>query len=323
MLNEFIGLVKGFALSKALMSALEMGLFLSLEKSMSHADLRQELGIVDTNLADAFFDLLVVGGILREDDLIELTPLGRSVIPEHKSIRSWAREMMWTYQALDYLTPALCSGGLPMARFWPYKSEHRGESDAYSTAMDESAVQLSAAIAEAHDFSQYDHIIDFGGGYGRMAITLARRYPRLKVTVADLPEVCAEAIKYIPDELQDRVFVAPYDFLHGPTLTRNADAILLVRVLHDWDDAHVAEILGNVSFSLWHPGHILVIEPMREGPKPTDVGDAVTSLMLACMGGKRRSTAQISEMLINAGCQDIVVKDCGLAMYKIVMGRLP
>jgi SAM-dependent methyltransferase len=323
MLNEFISLVKNFALSKALMSALEMRLFLRLEKPMSRADLRKELGIVDTNLADAFLDLLITGGILREDGLIELTPLARSVILEHKSIRSWAQEMTWTYQALDYLTPALCSGGLPMARFWPYKSEHHGESDAYSTVMDESAVQLSRAIAASHDFGQYDHVIDFGGGYGRVAVTLAQSYPRLMATVADLPEVCEEATRRIPDELQDRVFVAPYDFLRDSAPARNADAALLVRVLHDWDDAHMAEILGNVSSSLRHSGHILVIEPMRESPRPASVSDAVTSLMLACMGGQRRSVTQISEALLNAGYQDITVRDCGLAMYKIVMGRLP
>jgi hypothetical protein len=322
MLNEFISLVKGFALSKALMSALEMDLFPSLERPASRADLRKELKLSNTNLTDAFFDLLVAGGVLQEDNSISLTPLGRSVMTEYRSVKSWAQEMIWTYQALDYLTPALRSGGKPMARFWPYKSDqHCGDSDAYSTVMDESSIQLSQAIAEAHDFSQYDHVVDFGGGYGRLAITLAWRYPQLKVTTVDLPAVCSKML--IPEELQDCISIIPYDFFGGHSLScGQADAALLVRVLHDWSDAQVAEILDNVTHNLHQSGHILVVEPMRQDPKPADVSDAVAGLMLACMGGKRRSVGQISEALTDAGCTNITTKDIGLSSYKIVVGEL-
>jgi len=66
-------------------------------------------------------------------------------------------------------------------------------------------------------------MIDMGGGYGRFAMNVAKKYRNIHTTILDLPEVCEEARRKIADEgLSDRVCIRAGSFF-DPIFNCEAD----------------------------------------------------------------------------------------------------
>ena len=334
MLTELLNHVKSFALARVLMTAIELGIFRQLEQAtLSRAELKQRLSIADTPISDATFDVLVAFGILAEENgRLTLLPLSQSMLPVYDSIQSWNKEMQLFYSSLNDLTAVLKSGcyqDTELSDYWVYKnSTERKEPqlvavDDYSSVMDASQAQLSQVIAEHYDFSDHDHIIDFGGGYGRLAITLAKRYSHLRITIADLPSVCEGArARVAAAELGGRIEFLPLDFFRDDLPTSVADAILFVRVLHDWSDDEVADLISRTRFCLRRPGVALVVEPMTDEEAEINPSSALSSLMVTLFGGKRRSVQEHIRLLHFAGYLVLSWHNLGLSLYKMVVAQV-
>lgn len=64
-------------------------------------------------------------------------------------------------------------------------------------------------------------VVDIGGSDGLVCIELARKLPKLKLIVQDLPKVIAEGAKNIPGDLFDRITFMSYGFFQvQPSRTR-------------------------------------------------------------------------------------------------------
>lgn len=334
MLNDFLGYVKSFALARVLMTAIELNLFQELEKMpLSRADIKRRLCLADTLIADAFFDVLIAFDILAEENgEFVLLPLGRSILTVYESIQSWNREMQLYYNSLVDLTGLLRTGRYQdsaLAHFWAYKQTSDQETvtesvaEEYSKVMDASQTQLSQLIIEHYGFSRHQHVIDFGGGKGRLAIALAKKYPELRITIADLPAVCNGAhIRIDAEELGERVGCWPLDFFKGDLPATIADVLLFVRVLHDWNDDEVARLMKRTRPCLQKSGTIIVVEPMRndEDRKP-DPSSSLSALMVTLFGGRRRSVQEYIQLLRSAGYNGLSWSELGLSVYKVVVGH--
>lgn len=331
---DFVAGVKSFALARSMMSAVELGLIPALaDKSLSRPALCERLGLAPSPITDAFLDILRTGGALAEDqDGLRLGPLLEAARPAYDSIESWNVEMLVFYQSLVDLTARLKTGDhtrSALARFWAYKSTARcdaleGElTEEYSRVMDASQAQLSGFIAKAHDWSRYRDVVDFGGGLGRLAIELARTYPTVSLTVADLPAVCAQARQHIASEgFGGRVGCRPLDFLKDDLSPASADAVILSRVLHDWQDAEALKLLGKARSCLRPQGRVVIVEPIADPQAAADLSSSISSLMLVLMGGRRRGVEDHQAMLAATGLILETARDLGLSSYKILTARL-
>jgi len=333
-LPEFLRAVKSFALARVVMAAIELDLFRHLEgTSLRREDLLQRLGAEESPIADAFLQILVSFGFLSvEDGRLALTPLGRSVLPAYQSVHSWNREMQLFYTSLDELPQLLRSGKAhqsALAKYWAYKSAEKrsaltaSEVTDYSSVMDASQEQLSQIILDTYDFSAHDRVIDFGGGYGRLAMALAGKHGGLRVTVADLPAVCDRTRSLVDAAgFGERIDCLGADFLSDELPGQSADAILFVRVLHDWDDDDVTRLLAKTRACLKPGGIAIIIEPMTDEREAVDPGSVSSSLMIALLGGRRRSVQEYTGMLESAGYREPSSLDCGLSIYRMVTARL-
>jgi len=334
MLTSFLDGVKSFAIARSLMTAIELDVFRVLERGpLSRADLKKRLSISDTPIADAFFDVLVSFEILAEEKgKLRLLSLGRSVLPVYESIQSWNKEMDLFYTSLNDLTGLLKSGryrASVLSDYWRYKKSSKptelqgSDVHDYSSVMDASQLQLSRLIVEFHEFGAHEHIIDFGGGYGRLAISLAEKYPHLRLTIADLPAVCEGARQRISAPgLAERIEYLPVDFLRGDLPKGVADGIIFSRVLHDWSDDEVFRLLLRSRTCLREHGKIYVLEPMLDENEDSDMSSVLSSLMVTLFGGKRRSVQEYTKFLRSAGYVEVSWKDCGLSIYKMIVGHI-
>ena len=102
-----------------------------------------------------------------------------------------------------------------------------------------------AAVPAALGLRGDEQVMDAGGGLGTLAGLLVEAYPGLRVTVLDRPEVVERAAR---ERKADSLTFRAVD-LFGPWGV-DGDAVILARVLHDWDDAPALRILRHARCAL-------------------------------------------------------------------------
>jgi demethylspheroidene O-methyltransferase len=195
-----------------------------------------------------------------------------------------------------------------LAAYWPYAGAARpatlpaSSTAAYSTLMSTSQSLVAGQVLAAHDFSQHRCLLDVGGGEGAFLSAVAASCPDLRLMLFDLPPVAESARAHFATAgLSGRATVHAGDFLADP-LPAGADAISLVRVLHDHDDPAALRILQAAHDALPAGGTLVIAEPMAGTPGAEAMGDAYFGFYLLAMGrGRARAPSQIAQMLAAAG----------------------
>lgn len=171
--------------------------------------------------------------------------------------------------------------------------------------MDAGARGMGEAAALAHNFGQHHHLIDVGGGTGVVSGPIAQRYPHLQATIFDLP-----AVTNMVGPLLGRFGCGPRltahggDFFRPETFPKGADAAIITRVLHDWDDPKALAILRNTWQALQPGGTVLVMESLLDGPDPgSRLFAALSNLTMLVLtdGGRERTGTHYEALLREAG----------------------
>ncbi|WP_179380760.1 methyltransferase [Jannaschia marina] len=192
-----------------------------------------------------------------------------------------------------------------LATFWPYVfgGEMAPEAAArYSALMADSQALVAEDTLACVSLKGVTRLCDVGGGTGAFLRAAARANPEMALTLFDLPEVAASArARFTAEGLSDRVDIRPGSFRDDP-LPRGCDAISLIRVLYDHDDATVAALLAKCREALPPGGRLIVSEPMSGGARPERAGDAYFALYtMAMRTGRTRSHSEIAALARDAG----------------------
>ena len=151
-----------------------------------------------------------------------------------------------------------------------------------------------AAVPAALGLRGDERVIDAGGGLGVLAGLLVDAYPDLRVTVLDRPEVVERAVRERHD---GRVTFRAVD-LFGQWGVE-ADAVVLGRVLHDWDDTPALRLLRHARHALPSGGRLFVVEMvLAEGGA---AGGLCDLHLLAVNGGRERTASEYATLLDRAG----------------------
>lgn len=198
-----------------------------------------------------------------------------------------------------------------LAAFWPYVFGAGGATDPattaqYSRLMADSQLLVADDTLAAVDFRGVQRLMDVGGGTGAFLTAVGTAYPKLNLTLFDLPAVAPTAQdRFAAAGMADRAQIVPGSF-RDQTLPQGADMISLIRVLYDHSDDTVAELLAAVHAALPPGGRILISEPMTGGAKPQRAGDAYFALYcMAMRTGRARSADQITALMRKAGFSNI------------------
>ena len=150
------------------------------------------------------------------------------------------------------------------------------------------------AVPAALDLRGDEHVIDAGGGYGTLAGLLADEYPELRITVLDRPEVVGLAARREPGS---RVRLRSTDLFEPWGI--EGDAVVMARVLHDWDDAPALRLLHRARRALPSGGRLFVVEMVMPG---NGVAGSLCDLhLLTATGGRERTAAEYAALLGEAG----------------------
>jgi precorrin-6B methylase 2 len=254
--------------SKALLSAVELGLFTELAHGPLDADaLRQRLGLHPRSSRD-FFDALVALGMLERED-------GR--------YRNTAETDLY----LDRDKPSYVGGFLDMAndRLYPFfgalteglrtgqpQNEAKGGEDFFGVLYQDPArlrqfansmtgISMGTARALAHTFpwANYRTFVDVGTAQGNVPVQLALAHPHLTGTGFDLPALELIFADYVASfGLGDRLRFAAGDFFVDPLPT--ADVLIMGNILGDWGLDERTVLLAKAYAALPAGGALIVYE---------------------------------------------------------------
>ena len=155
------------------------------------------------------------------------------------------------------------------------------------------------AIVAAYDFSQFDHVVDVGGGNGSLLSAVLAAHPKLRATLFDMAEAIAAAKRGEGGPLPGVSFVTG-DVFTTPA-PEGGDVYLIRHLMHDYDDRDCIRILANVRRTMRPQGRVLVLEaplPSDDSPGPGRWLDL--QVMLLC-GGRERTVEDYAGLFEKAG----------------------
>ncbi|XP_055249245.1 probable bifunctional dTTP/UTP pyrophosphatase/methyltransferase protein [Moschus berezovskii] len=174
-------------------------------------------------------------------------------------------------------------------------------------------------VATAFDLSPFTSACHLGGCTGALAHKLVQEYPRLQVTVFDLPEVVKLAGDFQTDARpSERVHFVPGD-LSSDSLPP-ADLYVLCSLLHDWPEDRLHGLLSRVSGSC-KPGAGLLLAELAPAEEEAAGGAARRPPGLRTLGAGRRprGPGRYRRLLQRLGFQDVQAARAG-GLLHVVLG---
>jgi hypothetical protein len=168
--------------------------------------------------------------------------------------------------------------------------------------------EVPAALALSGD----EHIVDAGGGMGVLASMLLEYYPRIKVTLFERPEVIAHMTENM---LAGELSTLAGDIFESWVVI--ADAVVMSRVLHDWDDDAALIILKRARAALSLNNRLFLVEMVM-----SEVGEAGSLCdlhLLMATGGRERTRTEYARLMEQAGFRLDVVRPLA-ALPSILIG---
>ena len=241
-----------------------------------------------------------------EGDRFALTSLGRSLCAGPHSAAESAIFMgtpaVWS--AWGALGDAVLDGQAAFRHahgmgLFGYLPAHPNEMAAFQALMSaQSRLQIPAVLA-AYDFTPARTIVDVGGGQGALLAALLAANPAARGVLFDQPDVVAGSGPALAP-VAPRCQVVPGDFFD--LVPDGGDTYVLKLVLHDWDDARAARILGNIRNAIIPGGRLIIIEAVM--PPGDDYHHAKfldVNMLVLSEGGRERTEEEYRTLLDGAG----------------------
>ena len=285
----------GFWASKALLSAVELGVFTELAKGQAdRATLSRRLGLHDRSARD-FLDALVALKLLDRNDGHYCNTAETDLFLDRgkPSYVGGILEMAnsWIYPNWALLTEALKTGrnqneatesGDAFTALYADPDRLRG----FLAAMSGASLFPAQAIAAKFPWQNYKTFVDIGTAQGMVPATLARTHPHLSGAGYDLPEVKPIFEEFITQRgVSDRVKFLAGNFFTDPLPA--ADVLIMGRILHDWDLVQKCMLLKKAHAALPKGGALIVYETIIDDERRENAFGLLGSLnmLLATPGG--------------------------------------
>lgn len=184
------------------------------------------------------------------------------------------------------------------------------KADLFYAGMEAVSAAENDLTAQACDLPDSGTVADIGGRYGGFLLAVLKANPALRGVLFDRPD---EVVKHRldADGVAGRVEVVAGDFFESVPA---ADAYLLKRIIHNWDDEQSVRILATCRRSLRPGGRVLVIDAfVPPGGEPHD-SKAMDFMMLGALTGRERTAGELEPLLARAGLRLCCVVPTGTPM---------
>ena len=316
--NSLFNLCAGFVYSQVLVACVQLRVFdLLLEEPMDVPTLSRR-----SDLSEDACRRLVDGAVAlrllqtRSRNRYGLGPLGAALV-HNPGLAAMVEHHRHLYQDLSDPVKLLRErgGATALGKYWSYADASRpaelsvDQVADYSALMALSQPMVADEVLAAYPLDAHRCLLDVGGGEGVFLGEAARRFPRLRLMLFDLPAVAERARAGLShSNLAARSEIFSGDFFADP-LPKGADVISLIRVVLDHDDQKVVTLLSSVRAAMADDGVLLLAEPLAHAGGYEPMAGAYFGFYLMAMGrGRVRSPTELTSLLRRAGFGSVQIR---------------
>lgn len=320
-----------FAPAKALLTAVELGIFTELAQGpLALQALTERLGLHPRGAQD-YFDLLVSLHFLeRQHGTYTNTPETDLFLDRKKpSYLGGSLEMLNTriYPLWMSLGEALRTGKVQN------EAKEPGSDDTFGSIYADPAVMrgflrsmtglsrpVALALAATFPWQNYQTILDVGTAQGDCAVQIAQVHPHLTGGGFDLPAVRPSFEEYVAQNgLGDRLRFFAGDFFEVDLPP--ADVLIMGQILHDWDLVHKQHLLKKAYDTLPAGGALIVYDALIDEERRHNSFALLSSMnmLLETIGGFNYSGADCMMWMQAAGFRQASVEQL-TGPYSMVVG---
>jgi len=203
---------------------------------------------------------------------------------------NWSDEHLTAWQNLDY---SIKTGNSSFEKiygkpFFDFLNDNPEKLHAYQKAMYQYAKDDYKTLPDVVDFSKFKSVMDVGGGYGAVLENIKANFSNIECILFDLPKVIEKvtipSIHKISGSFFDKI-------------PNQSEAIVLSRVLHDWNDVKASLILKKCFEALPYNGTLYVIENLAE--KVKDIYFLSLSMSVICESYERSKNEYVKLLTDN------------------------
>jgi demethylspheroidene O-methyltransferase len=313
--RRLFDLMAGFTYSQVLAALVQLRVLDRVAEAPQTADeLAPQLALSPAAAATLLDAAVALRLLERDRDGVYAPGLLGTVLRTQPGIQAMVEHHGLLYADLQDPVALLRGHSRPtqLSRFWTYS----GNPDAaeltpaqvasYSTLMSVTQRLIADQILDAYPIARHARLLDVGGGEGTFLLAAAARAPQLQLMLFDLPAVAERArARFEAAGVATRAQCFSGDF-RAAGLPTGADAISLIRVAFDHDDATVLALLRAAHAALPAGGTLLLAEPMVVPGRDEPSGAAYFGLYLLAMGpGRPRSAERLAALISAAGFTDV------------------
>ena len=334
--DRLLEIAFAFRSSKALLSAVELGVFQALNDGPLAAEaLVRKLGLEGRGAAD-FFDALVALGLLNRDETgryRNVADCARYLDPRAPAYIGGVLEYLnaSVYASWERLTPALRSGrpqaGLSAAGGYAALCQDEARLEIFLHGMTAGSLMPARALTRAFPWHDYRSVMDVGTAQGSLPVEIALEHSHLSGGGFDLPALQTSFTRYVARHgLSGRLKFYGGDFFKDAL--PSADVLVMSRILHNWDLATKKLLLRKTHAALPPGGALIVCETLIDDERRLRAHSLLASLnmLIQTDGGFEFTGAECADWMREAGFAAVAIEPLG-TLYSAVIatkhGRAP
>lgn len=299
-LSELAG---GFVEAEILLAAVELGVvdLLHAAAPKTATEVAKQLDVDPTALYRLMRALCSLGVLDElESSGFALSAAGNTLASD-EALRSQVLFGSLSYRAFGMLSESVRTGqnAFELAygeSFFSYLSSRPLVAGAFQDLMTTRSIREAKSVVNGYDFSTFRAVVDVGGGRGALLDAILEKNPDISATLFEVGSVINEVRKR--DTCRYRAVAG--DFFEA--VPNGADAYVLSRILHDWNDGAATLILEQCRRAMSMHSRLLVVEALL--PKRAVDGPAVIRMdlgMLTMVGGQERTAEDFKSLMSAAG----------------------
>jgi len=285
--REIAKIAYGFKASKALFTAIDLGLFGRLSDGpQTLSALAADMNLAINRLETLLTALTSLGLLSKNTDGYANAPGSNEYLvpgkPNYFGDYFQLQTDRFIYPAFDGLT-SLIRGDGGSAVWGEYEDLMRdaARAETFSRGQHAGSLGPATALAKHADFSSREHLLDVGGGSGAFTIMLCRHNPGLHATILDFSNALRVARSFVDEAgLEERVTYHEADATAGEW-PRGHDVVLMSFLLSAVSADDIDDLLCRAHESL-PAGGMLVVHDFMVNDNRTGPPDAAL-WFLTCM----------------------------------------
>ena len=297
--------------SFAMLAGMQLDVFTPLKDGpMEAKTLADILGVLEDKLTPLLYSLVAAGLLEVENKSFSNTPEADKFLVRERP--NYIGGLSGFYNKLWHATLNTAESirmGKPQAKL-DWRTLPEEELLKFFRSQFHSSVRGGKEIADKLDFSEFERLLDAGGGTGGVSIAICNKCPQMKATVADLPNVVKLAECFIAEAgMSDRISISATD-LCSNSPEGKYDVAILRAVIQTLSKEQAQMSLKCISQVMAPRGRIFIFGSVLENSclaPPASLAGGLAFLNLYDHG-KAYTEKEYQEMLTIAGFTDITVE---------------